>query len=296
MNILRYLKLLKPSLLNFHILSILCPARVWEVNQTKAAMSGLSRSVFILSFDCDTELDIRTVEGVHNRLLSKGIHPIYAVPGELLVQGSKVYKRIHDSGAEFINHGYKRHSEVSMPDRKYIGTFFYENSSRNEIIEDIELGHKTIHDVLGVEATTFRTPHFGGFYKKSQLGFLWDLLKKMNYFVSTSTTPYFGYTNGPISLHAGIWEIPISGDPNKPSQILDSWSYAFSGKESLSKNDFIQAIESYGRAMRRGEKVFLNIYADPSQVHDWPEFFESVASLAQFNSRSFLEAKLSFQG
>ena len=43
-----------------------------------------------------------------------------------------------------------------------------------------------------------------------------------------------------------------------------------------------------------GKVLFLNIYADPSQVHDWPEFFEAIARLRQFNVDSFFDAKSAF--
>ena len=46
--------------------------------------------------------------------------------------------------------------------------------------------------------------------------------------------------------------------------------------------------------MNSGEKVFLNIYADPSQVYDWPEFFESITELSAYNVDSFITARAAF--
>lgn len=292
----RFSRFLNPIFLRFRFLSLFSPKRIWETNLQSATRLGLVKPVFILSFDCDTDLDISVVEGVHSKLLSVGIRPIYAVPGELLILGSEVYKRIRESGAEFINHGYKSHSEVSLPDRKYHGTFFYEKSEESEILEDIVLGHQTIRRVLGLEAKVFRTPHFGGFSKTSHLRLLWEALANLNYQVSSSTTPFFGYVNGPLSIHSGISELPVSGDPRKPHQILDSWSYTFSGNSSLTRVDFINALEEFADAMRLGKKVFLNIYADPSQVYDWPEFFEAVAKMSTHNVGSFLTARSTFSG
>ena len=79
-----------------------------------------------------------------------------------------------------------------------------------------------------------------------------------------------------------------------PHQILDSWSYTFSGNSSLSRIDFINAINDFAVAMRSGKNVFLNIYADPSQVYDWPEFFEAVEQLSAYNLASFLTARSTF--
>ena len=108
----RFSKFLNPKLLQFYLLALFYPKSIWERNLQHATRLGLNRPVFILSFDCDTDLDILVVEGVHSKLLAAGIRPIYAVPGELLIQGSEVYRRISESGAEFINHGYKSHSEA----------------------------------------------------------------------------------------------------------------------------------------------------------------------------------------
>jgi peptidoglycan/xylan/chitin deacetylase (PgdA/CDA1 family) len=287
-------KLSNPRLAGFYLLAQIWPNKIVNKGSQDAVKQGLSESVFVLSFDCDTELDISVVENVHKKLVQKGIKPIYAVPGELLIQGSEVYKRIHDSGAEFINHGYRRHSEVSLPDRKYFGTFFYEQAGRAAVVEDIMLGHEAIHKVLGINTTIFRTPHFGGFAKTSQLDHLWKTLRAFKYEVSTSTTPYFAFVNGPISFHGGICELPVSADPQRPYQILDSWSYAFSEKRSLSKEDYIAAINQLADEMIAGKIRFLNIYADPSQVYDWPEFFEAIARLRKFNVDSFLAVKSAF--
>lgn len=290
----RFAKFLNFRLLRFRLLALLRPKSIWKSNLQHATRLGLNGPTFVLSFDCDTDLDISVVEGVHDKLFSAGIRPIYAVPGELLIQGSEVYKRISESGAEFINHGFKSHSDVSLPDRKYTGTFFYEHSEKSEIVKDIVLGHKAIRTVLGLEAAVFRAPHFGGFSKTSHLRLLWETLSNLGYQVSSSTTPFFGYVNGPLSFHDGVCELPVSGDPRKPHQILDSWSYTFSGNSSLTRIDFINALKDYSIAMDLGKVIFLNIYADPSQVYDWPEFFEAVAQLSTYNVGSFLTARSRF--
>ena len=283
-----------PTMIWFYWLALIYPIRIQTKSSQDAIKHGLSKPMFILSFDCDTDLDISVVEDVHKKLISEGIRPIYAVPGELLIQGSDVYKRIHDSGAEFINHGYRRHSDVLLPDRRYFGTFFYEQESRVVVVEDMKMGHEAIQKVLGATPSIFRTPHFGGFSKRPQLDFLWKTLKALNYELSSSTTPYFAFNNGPISVHYEICELPVSGDPRRPSQILDSWSYTYSGKKSLTKEMYVSAINQLADEMAAGKVIFLNIYADPSQVYDWPEFFEAIVRLREFNVGSFFTAKSAF--
>ena len=38
-----------------------------------------------------------------------------------------------------------------------------------------------------------------------------------------------------------------------------------------------------------GRNLVINIYADPSQVYDWPEFFDALEKLAPYNVGSFRE-------
>src|SRR5712691_4605744 len=72
--------------------------------------AGLDRLYMVMSLDCDTTDDIRVAWDLNSRLLDMGIKPVYAVPGELLQEGEKVYRRIAETGAEFLNHGYTKHA------------------------------------------------------------------------------------------------------------------------------------------------------------------------------------------
>ena len=105
------------------------------------------KPMFILSFDCDTKKDIEVVTDVHKKLLNKKITPIYAVPGELLEKGKKVYKKIFNTGSEFLNHGYKKHTNLEE-NNTYKSFFFYDKITPNQVVEDIEKGDKTIQKIL----------------------------------------------------------------------------------------------------------------------------------------------------
>lgn len=237
---------------------------------------GLKRSYFILSFDCDTDLDIEVVESVHSRLSEIGIIPVYAVPGQLLEKGREVYTRIAASGAEFINHGYYRHTSF-YPDKKvYESFFFYDKLTRESVLDDIRLGHQAHIDVLGKAPSGFRVPHFGTFQGSNDLSFLHRTLSEMGYYFSSSTVPFYGFRYGPLhKVNGSLFEIPVSGCYDYPIGILDSWSFRYAEGRLLNEQDYVRQFNKMVQFFKKpGHVGLLNFYADPSQVYDWPDFFE----------------------
>ena len=83
-----------------------------------------SSSILTLSFDCDTDQDIDVVWDVHSRLMDINILPVYAVPGDLLKRGEKVYTRIFETGAQFINHGGREHTYFDKKLNRHASCFF----------------------------------------------------------------------------------------------------------------------------------------------------------------------------
>ena len=252
-------------------------------------IGGLTEKFFILSFDCDTTKDFEVVEEVHGRLAGLGIRPSYAVPGQLLVQGKEVYRRIHDTGAEFINHGYLSHTDYIAESRSYVSTVFYENLSDAEVREDILMGHKTITEVLGHPPKGFRTPHFGTYEKKQHLDLLYSVLNELGYEFSSSTTPIFGMWNGPLAKSkSGLLEFPVSGCFDHPGRILDSWGFRFSPTRKFSEVDYGDQLNKLVQYFQNSSNPgILNIYADPSQVYDWPLFFDCMANVQGLVNTSF---------
>lgn len=259
------------------------------INQSKKF--GINGKYFILSFDCDTEKDIEVVGEVHQRLKSLNIMPSYAVPGELLKKGASEYSKLKNDGAEFINHGYLSHTSYVSSSKSYISTLFYDKLSNAEVKNDIEKAHNNFFDIFGESPLGFRTPHFGTYQKSSQLRFLYEVLKKLNYSFSSSTTPVTGMWNGAIQrMPTGILELPVSGCYDYPARILDSWGFRFSPTRKLNENDYI---EQFKKMMMffRDPKVngVFNIYADPSQVYDWSIFFECMSMTNELTNTSFSE-------
>jgi hypothetical protein len=266
------------------------PKGFWQ-NLIRKNKKILAQSSFILSFDCDTEEDYRVAYEVHLRLNDMGIMPVYAVPGELLIKGEKVYSKIYNSGAEFINHGGREHTYFDKGLNRYKSCFFYDEQDEATLAEDIELGHKILNDVLGVHAKGWRTPHFGTYQSPQNLKFIHSQLRKMNYVFSTSTTPVWGYRNGSVFKQDGIIEIPVSGVVDRPVNILDTWAYFEAPDKTMSGSDYVESCRNI-TSIASESPILINIYGDPSHIHCSDDFFASMKLIAErvknTNYHSFL--------
>lgn len=252
---------------------------LWEYSR-KSKACGVEKRYFILSFDCDTLGDIKVAGEITDRLFEMGITPVMAVPGELLLRGQDAYRSIFEKGAEFLNHGYKTHSVKTA--RGYDSTYDYKDVSFEEVREDVTKGDATLRDVLGAEPTGFRTPHFGNFQKKRQLAFLYGVLKKLGYTVSTSTIPYFGLTKGAAYRAGELLEVPISGMASEPLRIFDSFFYFDGERDALRAQDYRREGFAMAEAFEKHvENGIINIYADPSQVYGNEEFFEVMQAFSR---------------
>jgi hypothetical protein len=254
-----------------------------------AGKQGFKASRFILSFDCDTDLDIAVARDVHARLGEMGIVPVYAVPGKLLARGASVYRELAGQGAEFMNHGHEIHCDYDAASNSYVSSFFYDQLPRETVLNDIRSGHQAVIDVLGKRPAGFRVPHFGSFQSSGELGFLWDELRKMGYKYSSSTVPLFGFRNGPVpEVRPGFHEIPVSGCRDYPLRILDSWGFRFDPTRNVTEDDYREQFAGMRRFFNEGGLGLFNIYADPSQIHDWPLFFECLETVAPMSCRSYV--------
>ena len=247
---------------------------LWSLYAHKAKKI-LPQSYFILSFDCDTEEDVSVAWEVHSNLQDIGITPVYAVPGELLKKGEKVYRKIHNTGAEFINHGGCEHTYFDKEKQRHASCFFYDQQSREDLRKDIFLGHQTLQDVLGFTAKGWRTPHFGTFQKPAHLRFLYDILNELNYTFSTSTSPVVACQHGPLFKKDGIIEIPVTGIYSEPLNIMDTWAYFAAPDRTKLPYEYTKEAQELAHFTSK-YPTLINIYGDPSHIHDKPEFFDTM--------------------
>ncbi len=238
-----------------------------------------NKSYFIFSFDCDTEEDINVALEVHIKLQNLGITPVYAVPGALLQKGASVYKKILQTGAEFINHGGREHTYFDAMHKRYASCFFYDKQPLELVREDIISGDKILQDVLGIKPQGWRTPHFGTFQKREYIGFLYAILKELNYKFSTSTVPAIAYKNGSIYKQQGIIEIPVTGVFAEPLNIFDTWAYFGAPDKIHTGHEYYKECELFAKFADQ-YPILINIYGDPSHIYNQPAFFQAMKSLA----------------
>lgn len=241
-----------------------------------ARQAGLDRLYLALSFDCDTPEDIETVSSVHARLRTMGAKPIYAVPGELLERGLKIFRRLYEDGAEFINHGFKKHTFFDNARKEHASCFFYNKLPLEVVREDIRRGDVALRELLGSQPRGFRTPHFGTFQTISDLVFLHGVLDELGYRFSSSTVPLYAFRYGPLVREHGLVEIPVSGMGSAPLRVLDTWTCFRAPGRKMGPHDY--GVEGTALAtvlMKTGVGV-LNYYGDPCHIHNSEVFFDTV--------------------
>ena len=263
-----------PVQLGYRGLAAAAPERLWRRYGRLTSAAGIDKLYFVLSFDCDTEDDIRVVGDVDARLRDVGVSPVYAVPGELLQKGEKIYSGIAASGGEFINHGYRDHTYFDIERGRYASCFFYDQLSLDVVREDIVRGDHNLRTTLGVAPKGFRAPHFGTFQKPRQLRFQHSVLQELGYSFSTSTLPLYAYRFGPAFREFGVLELPVSGMGSMPLRILDSWTCFAAPERRFGPKDFVREGRLAGERFGALGVGLLNFYADPSHIHDRHEFFE----------------------
>jgi len=254
------------------------PKIYWHVTEAKSNLKMNSQPKFMLILDCDTDLDIKVVTDVIESLRKAGVVPILAVPGELLLRGASVYRNIMNQGIEFINHGYFQHTTVDQARTNYVSSYFYNELSDIEIQEDIIKGHEILVQKFKYTPIAFRTPHFGTYSQPTNLGHIHSQLHKLNYQISSSSVPRYFLSKGYFwKSEQEIWEVPVSGCPSWPLGIPDSYNFRFAPGRNLNEHDYLQEISKLAKRLSVGRLRRVNLYVDPSQVYDWPEFFENIA-------------------
>jgi len=241
-----------------------------------ARRAGIDRVYLVLSFDCDTADDAAVVWDVHSQLAELGVCPTYAVPGALLHRAADVYARIAQTGAEFLNHGGTEHTYYDEGLGRHASCFFYDTLDPARVRQDLEDGHHVVSEVLGRRPDGFRSPHFGTYQRPAQLRYLHGILREHDYRFSTSTMPRQGLRYGPIFDRFGLPELPVTGTPDAPFEILDTWGFFAAPDRVREPAEYPQQAAILAEHLAAAGAGIINVYGDPIHIHDRPEFFEAV--------------------
>ena len=71
--------------------------------------------------------------------------------------------------------------------------------------------------------------------------------------------------------------MPVSGTFERPLDILDTWTHRCLGEHG-GEAGYARQCALYRDYMAAGRPLLVNVYGDPSQVYDWPGFFDAVGA------------------
>ena len=241
---------------------------------------NLKNSIFFLSFDFETQKDIEVIDNLTAKLAKLKIVPYYAVPGELIDKNSKIFRRISKKSI-IMNHGYKVHTEFEEKFKRNFSTLSYLNLSYDEIKIDIERAHKSILKICDQIPRIFRTPHFGEYSENRKNHLIYSILKDLDYFYSSSTTPIYSIIHSPLFTQNNIIEMPSSAYIDKPLQIIDSWSMI---DKSIDFNFLFNQLNKMYLLME-STNILFNIYFDPSDIINSDNFFNELSKFNKFQNQ-----------
>lgn len=240
-------------------------AQVFARYDALARRAGFDQLYLFLSFDCDTDEDLSVADALDTELRARGIEPSYAVPGAQLRKGAAVWRRLAARGASFLNHGGRAHAE-RQGDR-YQPVTFYERLSSDEVVADMEQGHRDVCEVIARAPAGFRAPHFGSFQAPAQLALVYATAQRLGYRFCSTTLPALALAEGPVVPRGSLYEIPLFGSWHAPTTILDSWTY-LADRRRYALGDAYHALfaETVERLLAAGVAGVLSYYADPAHV------------------------------
>lgn len=227
---------------------------------------GIDRLYLLLTFDCDTDLDIDVVDDLNRDMARLGIAAGYAVPGAQLEKGAATWRRVAAGGAEFLNHGGRAHAEFR--DGRYWPVTFYDQLEPDAVVADIRLGDRLVREVAGVAPAGFRAPHFGSYQRPDQLHVIYSTVSALGYQYCSTTTPALALSRGPVvAASHGLIELPTMGSYRNPTTLLDSWTYLTDRVHYTLGEEYYELFaETVERMLAERRPGLLTYYADPSHV------------------------------
>jgi len=241
-------------------------------------------SAFVLSFDCETEQDVEAQPWLLNALQKRRLRASFAVIGALAEKAPDVYRRTLAEGHEILNHGYSEHTALRV-DGSYESTLYYNDLTSEEIASEIGRCDEVLRDLLDVGCVGFRVPHFGTFQSPDQVRMVHEIISRLGYRYSTSTTAAAARRAGVFGLGHGVAELPIAAPVRNLGAAFDSWTLVKAQGPSYVAGTLLRAWKRLLRETRRARHpVFVSVYFDPAHLAALPEFESCLDELATVDS------------
>jgi peptidoglycan/xylan/chitin deacetylase (PgdA/CDA1 family) len=216
----------------------------------------------IISFDCDFPRDVQALPGLVDLLAEFDCRASFALIGRWVREYPEEHRCLVRAGHEILNHT-ETHPNLYHPDYDYarengLSREFFNRISRDGRRNEIALAHRTIAEVLDIEPTGFRTPHFGALHVDDVYGILAELEYDFSSSVPASVAGVL-----PYRTDEGIWEIPVSPCPRHPLGVFDTWHSI--GKCGAAHAAVGQLSGLFGELLRVvcADGGLVNVYFDP---------------------------------
>ena len=218
------------------------------------------RGCFTLSFDCDLEYDYEAMPLLLETLDKCCIKASFACVGKWVEKFPELHRQMVDQGHEIINHSYTHPSNIHLHPQER-----FNQLSTNEREIEITKADHIINGILGYKPIGFRTPHFGN----SHTNDIYIILKKLGYKYSSSTiairTPHYG---NPFLSNEGIWEFPLSVNPNNILSCFDTCISFRKPKSNHTKKTEKKFFDQLKWVTEIGINTnsYINVYFDPGDI------------------------------
>lgn len=198
-----------------------------------------AHGVACISFDCESDEDMKIVPLLLEKLDRRGIKTSFALSGKFVRQYSNTVGSMLSHGHEIINHTF------SHPER-------FASIGARRMKDEIESFQDIMAKGFGYRPQGFRAPHL---MRKLDSGFFGILRANRLY-----DSSYVGHG---ATLIDGVIEIPLTSCPDHSRLCFDHWHHF---ETPLITSTFDEFLRLWERMFRQGQLV--NVFFDPYVVSD----------------------------
>jgi len=231
--------------------------RNFLLRQKEETFYKRAEGIYILSFDCDYEKDIKELPKLLDVLKKFSIRASIACIGKWIERYPNIHRRMLDEGHEIVNHTYSHPNNDELNPFQKMKDLSYEEQK-----EEILKCHEVCMDLLRYEPVGFRTPHFGTLHSEV----IYTILQELGYCYSSSTAAICVNGFGAPFMIKGIFEIPVGSSIDYPFVVFDSWNMLRGPKARCRTSQ--EFLDCFYRTMKEviTTKTYITHYFDPYEI------------------------------